>query len=344
METEEKAGAFETIGAALAGAVVVILIYLVAITVWTTAARAGGYGEYSGQSWAERAMSGDHSRVRGKPQYEPGGGYYREHYHGDRYSRGNHRIKVQPHSHRHHRERGYSSVTHVHEVAHRHVYRPRYTHPRYTHHYRRWRPQFHYAHRPWQERAWQRYVTIRVPIDRYGQIIPGHGYRSDDYRDPRDRAYFERIRHEELARRGYGYRDDPRDRYGYQSDDRPRRECRAPITHYGETRMGEEEAKLQAKVGWAAAVGLEHGLKYADWKHARKKSDSIRCFTAGYKEEGVEQTIDKLRKAFTGKDAWKKKCIVVAMPCAPSSHAQDADDNDEPDGDHNEEPAPGPTR
>jgi hypothetical protein len=336
METEEKAGAFETIGAALAGAFVVILIYLVAITVWTTAARAGGYGEYSGQSWAERAMSGDHSRVRGKPQYEPGGGYYREHYHGDRYSRGNHRIKVQPHSHRHHRERGYSSVTHVHEVAHRHVYRPRYTHPRYTHHYRRWRPQFHYAHRPWQERAWQRYVTIRVPIDRYGQIIPGHGYRSDDYRDPRDRAYFERIRHEELARRGYGYRDDPRDRY------EGRRDCKPVLKHFGETRMREDSAKAQAQLGWSAAVGLEHGLKYANIKHAKRKR--IECHIAGYKEEGAEKVIENIAKIWSRQDNWKSKCVVEAIPCAPKRGDNDSDDGDEPEVEDEVIERPGPTR
>jgi hypothetical protein len=336
METEEKAGAFETIGAALAGAVVVILIYLVAITVWTTAARAGGYGEYSGQSWAERAMSGDHSRVRGKPQYEPGGGYYREHYHGDRYSRGNHRIKVQPHSHRHHRERGYSSVTHVHEVAHRHVYRPRYTHPRYTHHYRRWRPQFHYAHRPWQERAWQRYVTIRVPIDRYGQIIPGHGYRSDDYRDPRDRAYFERIRHEELARRGYGYRDDPRDRY------EGRRDCKPVLKHFGETRMREDSAKAQAQLGWSAAVGLEHGLKYANIKHAKRKR--IECHIAGYKEEGVEKAIENIAKIWSRQDNWKSKCVVEAIPCAPKRGDNDDSESDEPEVEDEVIERPGPTR
>jgi hypothetical protein len=336
METEEKAGAFETIGAALAGAVVVILIYLVAITVWTTAARAGGYGEYSGQSWAERAMSGDHSRVRGKPQYEPGGGYYREHYHGDRYSRGNHRIRTERHSHPHHRERGYSRVTHTHPVTHTHYYRPRYTHPRYTHHYRRWRPQYHYAHRPWQEHAWRRYVTISVPIDRYGQIIPGHGYRSDDYRDPRDRAYFERIRHDELARRGYGYRDDPRDRYEGSRD------CKPVLKHFGETRMREDSAKAQAQLGWSAAVGLEHGLKYANIKHAKRKR--IECHIAGYKEEGVEKAIENIAKIWSRQDNWKSKCIVEAIPCAPKRGDNDDSDGDEPEVEDEVIERPGPTR
>jgi hypothetical protein len=160
-----------------------------------------------------------------------------------------------------------------------------------------------------------------------------------------ERGYYRDDRRDERGPYGYGYRPyDRRDGYGYRSDDRPRRDCKPVITHYGETRMGEEEAKLQAKIGWSAAVGLEHGLKFADWKFARKRPDSIQCFTAGYKEEGVEQGLDKLRKAFTGKDAWKKKCIIIAMPCAPSrgDQTQDPDDGEEPDGDHNEEPAPGP--
>ena len=341
METEEKAGAFETIGAALAGAVVVILIYLVAITVWTTAARAGGYGEYSGQSWAERAMSGDHSRVRGKPQYEPGGGYYREHSHGDRYSRGNHRIKVHPHSHRHHRERGYSSVTHVHEVAHRHVYRPRYTHPRYTRHYAHWRPSYRPHWTRWQEHAAPRYAWVKVPLySRDGHRVPER-YRWDpDVRAAWERGYRDarrEARYEDGPR--YGYRDDPRDRY------EGRRDCKPMLKHFGETRLKEDSAKAQAQVGWSAAVGLEYGLKYANIKNARKRPGWIECHVAGYKEEGVEKAIENFAKIWNRQDNWKSKCVVELQPCAPpkgrSSEEPDPD-SEEPDGDHNEEPGPGP--
>jgi hypothetical protein len=346
METEEKAGAFETIGAALAGAFVVILIYLVAITVWTTAARAGGYGEYSGQSWAERAMSGDHSRVRGKPQYEPGGGYYREHYHGDRYSRGNHRIRTERHSHPHHRERGYSRVTHTHPVTHTHYYRPRYTHPRYTRHYYHWRPH----HRP-EYRRWQQYAWVKVPL------YSSHGYRGDPrdldiperYRfDPDIRALWERERRAHLIRRGYHdefrephyYR--ARDRHDDRDDDR-RRDCKPPLTHYGETRMREDAAKAQAQVGWSSAVGLEHGLKYANWKHARKKR--VDCHIAGYKEEGVEKAMENFAKLWNRQEHWKSKCVVVAIPCAPKRGDKD-DDGDDHDHDEVVETIerPGPTR
>lgn len=311
------------------------LLTVLALLIATGAVRAGDYGEYQGQSWAERAMSGDHSRVRGKPQYAPGGydsGYYR-----DRYSPG-HRIRTERHSHPHHRERVYSRVTHIHPVTHTHYYRPRYTHPRYTHHYRRWRPHYHYTHRPWQERAWQRYITVSVPVDRYGNILPGYGYRPDDYRDPRDRAYFERIRHEELSRRSYGYRPEYRDRY-----DEDRRDCKPPLKHFGETRMREDSAKAQAQLGWSAAVGLEYGLKYANIKNAKRKR--VECHIAGYKEEGLEKAVDNIAKVWSRQDNWKSKCVVIAIPCAPKRGDVDSDDGDEPDGEETEViERPGPTR
>jgi len=314
------------------------LLTVLALLIATGTVHAGDYGEYPGQGdrhWASRAFDETGVRVRGRHQYQPGGysdsGYYR-----DRYSPG-HRIRAERHSHPHHRERGYSRVTHIHPVTHTHYYRPRYTHPRYTHHYRRWRPHYHYTHRPWQERAWQRYITVSVPVDRYGNILPGYGYRPDDYRDPRDRAYFERIRHEELSRRSYGYRDDPRDRY------EGRRDCKPVLKHFGETRMRQDSAKAQAQLGWSAAVGLEHGLKYANIKHARRKH--IECHIAGYKEEGVEKAMDNFAKLWNRQDNWKSKCVVEAIPCAPKRGDSDDSDGDEPDSDEVEViERPGPTR
>jgi hypothetical protein len=340
METEETK-AHETIGAALAGAVVVILIYLIAITVWTTGARAGGYGEYSGQSWAERAMSGDHSRVRGKPQYEPGGyGYHRERYHHDRYSPGHHRIspRVMPHSHPHHRERGYSRVTHTHPVpvTHTHYYRPRHVHPRYTRHYYHWRPHYRPEYRRWQQYAW-----VKVPLY-------SNGYRDgrvhdldvpERYRfDPDIRQIWERERREHLAR--LGYRDERRERYDGEE------RCKPPLKHFGETRMREDAAKAQAKLGWSAAVGLEYGLKYANIKHAKKRPGWLECHVAGYKEEGAEKMMDNFAKVWNRQEHWKSKCVVEARPCAPKrGNSDEADDSDDHDG---EEPEvierPGPTQ
>lgn len=323
------------------------LLTLLTVLILSGTVYAGDYGEYHGQSWAERAMSGDHSRVRGKPQYEPYGSYHREGYYRDRYSAGNHRIspRVAPHSHPHHRERGYSRVTHTHmvPVTHTHYYRPRYTHPRYTRHYYHWRPQY----RPRYER-WQQYAWVKVPL------YSSYGYRSDldipeRYRfDPEIRRIWEREYREHLLRRigyredyrRYGYRDDPRDRYDDRED---RRDCKPPLKHFGETRLREDSAKAQAQLGWSAAVGLEHGLKYANWKHAKKRR--VECHVAGYKEEGAEKVIENLAKIWHRQENWKSKCVVVAIPCAPKRGENDSDDGDEPDGEEVEViERPGPTR
>jgi hypothetical protein len=327
------------------------------------AARAGEYGEYPGQGrdphWASKAFGDSGVRIRGKPQYEPYSSYqsdspsYGHHHHGDRYSRGNHRIKTAPHSHPHHRERGYSSVVHTHAVTHKHVYRPRYTHPRYTHHYRRWRPEYRYEYRPWQERAYRRYVTIRVPLDRYGQIIPGHGYRADDYRDPRERQYFESRRAYWSDRYGQGYRDDPRDRrYPGQRD------CKAPVTHYGETRATKTEAIKTLRVGWSGAVVMLHGSRYATIDNAIKPWIE-ECVRHEFKEEGAQQLADKaVSWATFGKmHLWKWKCQIIAAPCAGSMvrvnlgqnrETREPDHEEPPEDPHNdhddEGPGPGPTK
>lgn len=317
------------------------LIALLAILIMTGKVHAGDYGEYSGQSWAERAMSGDYSRVRGKPQYQPYGsdGYYR-----DRYSAGNHRVRIAPHSHPHHRERGYSSVVHTHEVTHKHVYRPRYTHPRYTRHYYHWRPHYrpHYA-------RWQQYAWVKVPL------YSSYGYRGDPrdldiperYRfDPDIRALWERERREHLIR--LGYRDEFREPHYYRARDRyddreDRRDCKPPLKHFGETRMREDSAKAQAQLGWSAAVGLEYGLKYANIKHAKRKR--VECHIAGYKEEGLEKAVDNIAKIWSRQDNWKSKCVVVAIPCAPKRGEADDGDGDDPDEDVTETiERPGPTR
>lgn len=314
------------------------LLTVLALLIGTGSVRAGDYGEYHGQSWAERAMSGDYSRVRGKPQYSPGGyndsGYYR-----DRYSPG-HRIRTERHSHPHHRERGYSRVTHTHPVTHTHYYRPRYTHPRYTRHYYHWRPH----HRPRYAR-WQQYAWVKVPL------YSAHGYRGDldipeRYRfDPEIRRIWEREYREHLIRR-LGYRDE-RPLYGYRDaryeEREDRRECKPPLKHFGETRMREDSAKAQAQLGWSAAVGLEYGLKFANIKHAKKKR--IECHIAGYKEEGVEKAVENIAKIWSRQDNWKSKCVVIAIPCAPKRGDADSDDGDEPDSDEVEViERPGPTR
>lgn len=321
------------------------------------AARAGEYGEYHGQgSWAERAFSDSHSRVRGKPQYEPySGGYSR-----DEYSAGNHRVyprNVAPHSHRHHRERGYSRVTHTHPVVvmktHTHVYRPRYVHPRYTHHYRRWRPHYHYAHRPWQEHAWRRYVTVRVPIDRYGNVVPGHGYRLDDYRDPRDRERFSYAYQDERARWS---EVDRLARRGYMEQDRiPSKaiDCKPPVKLWGESRVTQKKAKEQARIAWSAAVMMEYGAKYADLRYARRGQGWERCLRSEYNEEGLKKLAETVANTVTGAETWKEKCVIVAIPCAPAlkpscltkNCEKDNDpslDDDDHDGDGPEDE--GPTR
>jgi hypothetical protein len=292
------------------------------------AARAGEYGEYPGQGrdphWASKAFGDSGVRIRGKPQYEPYSSYqsdspsYGHHHHGDRYSRGNHRIKVQPHSHPHHRERGYSSVVHTHAVTHKHVYRPRYTHPRYTHHYRRWRPSYHYHHRPWQEHAWRRYVTVRVPIDRYGNVIPGHGYRLDDYRDPRDRERFAHAYQDERAR---WHEVDRLARRGYMEQDRiPSKsiDCKPPVKLWGESRVTQANAKKQARIAWSAAVMMEYGAKYADLRYSRRGQGWERCLRSEYNEEGLKAVGEKIVGAVTGGETWKEKCVIVAIPCAPA--------------------------
>lgn len=241
---------------------IVALVVVAAAMLLPHAGRAGDYGEYSGQSWAERAMN-EGFRVRGKPQYQP---YQNDSYsygYRDRYSAGNHRItpRVAPHSHPHHRERGYSRVTHTHPVVvyktHTHHYRPRYTHPRYVRHYYHWRPHYHRPHwTRWQEYAAPRYAWVKVPLySRDGHRVPER-YRWDpDIRAAWERGYASGRRDD----RGYGddlhyYRSWDRDwseldrlaRRGYMEQDRiPSKaiDCKPPVKIWGESRLTHANAQ-----------------------------------------------------------------------------------------------------